>query len=94
MIKGFLHLPWFVWAAIALLVAILYSFVWPKERIADLSGFRFLVLRWGHGITWLLLTINFVLRGIDPKYNETANLIAAAGGLTYLLFIVMTFAAK
>ncbi len=94
MIKGFLNLPWFAWAAVALLVAVLYSFVWPKDRITDLAGFRFLVLRWGHALTWLLLTINFVLRGLDPKYNEAANLIAAAGGLTYLLFMVMTFVLK
>jgi hypothetical protein len=94
MIKGFLNLPWFAWAAIALLVAILYSSIWPKERIADLGGFRFLVLRWGHALTWLLLTINFLLRGIDPKYNEVANLIAATGGLVYLLFMFMTFVVK
>jgi hypothetical protein len=94
MIRGFLNLPWFVWAAVALLVAILYSFVWPRDRIAELSSFRFLVLRWGHALTWLLISVNFILRGIDPKYNEVANLIAAAGGFTYLLFIVMTFAAK
>jgi hypothetical protein len=94
MIKGFLNLPWFAWAAIALLVAILYSFVWPKERIADLVGFRFLVLRWGHALTWLLISINFILRGMDPKYNEVANLIGAVGGLTYLLFMFMTFVLK
>jgi hypothetical protein len=94
MIRGFLNLPWFAWAAIALLVAILYSFVWPRDRIAELNSFRFLVLRWGHALTWLLMSINFILRGIDPKYNEVANLIAAVGGLTYLLFMVMTFVAK
>ena len=94
MIKGFLNLPWFAWAAIALLIAILYAFVWPKDRIADLNGFRFLILRWGHALTWLLLTINFVLRGMDPKYNTAANLFAATGGSIYLLFMIMTFLGK
>jgi hypothetical protein len=94
MIKGFLNLPWFAWAVIALLIAVLYSFVWPKDRMADPTGFRFLILRWGHALTWLLLTINFVLRGMDPKYNVAANLIAAVGGLFYLLFMAMTFVAK
>jgi hypothetical protein len=94
MIKGFLNLPWFAWAVVALLVAIVYSLVWPKDRVTDPSGFRFLILRWGHALTWLLITINFVLRGIDPKYNEAANLFAAAGGLIYLLFMIMTFVTK
>jgi hypothetical protein len=94
MIKGFLNLPWFVWAALALVIALIYSFVWPQNRIADLTGFRFLVLRWGHALTWLLISINFILRGLDPKFDGLANLLAASGGLIYVLFIVMSFVMK
>lgn len=94
MIKGFLNMPWFAWAGIALVVALIYTFVWPKDRIADLTGFRFLVLRWGHALTWLLISINFVLRGLDQKLNGTANLIAATGGVIYLIFLAMTFIVK
>jgi hypothetical protein len=94
MIKGFLNLPWFVWAALTLIIALIYSFVWPKDRITDLAGFRFLVLRWGHALTWLLISINFILRGLDPKLGGIANLIAASGGLIYLSFIVMSFVVK
>lgn len=94
MIKGYLNLPWFAWAGIALIVALIYTFVWPKDRIADLTGFRFLVLRWNHALTWLLISINFILRGLDPKFSSTANMIAATGGLIYLLFLVMTFIVK
>ena len=89
-----MNLPWFAWATLALIIALVYSFVWPKDRIADLSGFRFLVLRWGHALTWLLISINFILRGIDPKLDGMANLIAASGGLIYLLFMVMAFVLK
>lgn len=94
MIKGFLNLPWFAWAGIALVVAVIYTFVWPKDRVADLTGFRFLVISWGHSLTWLLISINFILRGLDPKFSGTANLIAATGGLIYLLFIAMTLIVK
>ncbi|MBL8077492.1 MAG: hypothetical protein JNM55_05990 [Anaerolineales bacterium] len=94
MIKGFLNLPWFVWAGIALVVAVIYTFVWPKDRIADLTGFRFLVLRWTHALTWYLLAVNFLLRGLDPKFSGIANLVAASGGLIYLLFITKTFFVK
>lgn len=94
MVKGFLNLPWFVWAALALVIAVLYSFLWPKDRIADLTGFRFLVLRWGHALTWLLISINFILRGLDSRFDGIANLLAALGGLIYLLFIGMSFVMK
>ncbi len=95
MLNGFLNLPWFLWAGLALIVAVIYSFVWPHKAMTTPSaGFRFFVLRWGHALTWLLLAINFILRGIDPSLNGLASLIAIAGGLMYALFMVMTFIVK
>jgi hypothetical protein len=94
MIEGFLNLPWFLWAGIALLIAVIYTFVWPHKTAIDSAGFSFFILRWGHGLTWILLTISFFLRGIDPSFNGAANLIALAAGLVYLLFIVITFRVK
>ena len=47
MIKGFLNLPWFVWAVISLLIAI----VLPQEEALGATGFRFFVIRWGHTLT-------------------------------------------
>jgi hypothetical protein len=93
-IKGFLNLPWFVWAGIALVVAVIYCFVWPHKAVTELIGFRFFVLRWGHALVWILLTVNFVLRGLFPSLNGPANLVAAAGGLIYLLFMAMIFVVK
>ena len=94
MIKGFLNLPWFVWAALALLVTILYSFVWPQKAAVAATGFRFFILRWGHALTWILLAINFLLRGFSPSLNGAANLIALVGGLMYVLFMLMAFVVK
>lgn len=94
MIRGFLGLSWFVWAALALIVAVIYTFVWPQKAMATNTGFRFLVIRWGHALTWLLLAIHFALRGISPSLNGPANLIALTGGIVYLLFMVMSFIAK
>lgn len=94
MIKGFLNLPWFAWAALALVVAVVYSFVWPQKALTSGSDFRFFIIRWGHALTWLLLAINFVLRGISPSLNGAANLIALAGAGMYILFIAMSFVVK
>ena len=84
MIKGFLNLPWFAWAGLALVVAIIYYFVWPYKAIKSSSGFRFFVIRYAHTLTWFLLAINFLLRGLSPSYNSIANLIAAIGVVIYL----------
>ena len=94
MIKGFLNLAWFLWTAPALVVALIYSFVWPQKAVTVTIGFRVFVLRWGHALTWILLAINFLLRGLSPSLNGVANIVALAGGLMYALFMVMTFVAK
>ena len=94
MIKGFFNLPWFAWAGLALVIAIVYSFLGiPKEALTA-TGFRFFILRWGHALVWVLLTINFVLRGISPNLNGIANLVAGAGGILYLVFMMMAFVVK
>jgi hypothetical protein len=94
MTKGFLNLAWFLWAALALVVAVIYSFVWPHKAVTVMTGFRFLVVRWGHALVWILLAINFLLRGLSPSLNGVANLVALAGGLMYASFMVMTFVVK
>ena len=94
MIKGFLNLPWFLWAGLALILAVIYTFVWPEKTAIGVAGVRFFILRCGHALVWVLLTINFLLRGSDPSFHGMANVIALAGGLLYLLFLVATFVVK
>jgi hypothetical protein len=94
MIRGFLNLPWFVWAGLALLVAVVYAYVWPQKAAIAASGFRFFILRWGHALTWILLATNFLRRGISPSWNGAANLLALAGGVFYALFLYITFVMK
>ncbi|HMR99159.1 MAG TPA: hypothetical protein PKE62_07870 [Anaerolineales bacterium] len=94
MIRGFLNIPYFAWTTISLVIAVIFAYVWPHKAVTASAGFRFFVIRWGHSLTWVLLAISFFLRGINPSLNGIANLIAAAGGLAYLLFMAMTFVVK
>jgi len=71
MIRGFLNLPWLFWAALALIVGVIYSFVWPHKAVTATTGFRFLVLRWGHALTWILLSVNFLR--VDSPPPSTAR---------------------
>jgi hypothetical protein len=89
-INGWLSLPWFLWAVIALAIAAIYYFIWPRKAVTSNTGFRYLIIRWGHTLTWILLAINFILRGIDPTLNGAANWVALAGGMVYVLFVAMT----
>jgi hypothetical protein len=93
-IKGFLNIPYFVWSALALILAIVWVYVGPHTKLTPTSDFRYFVIRWGHALTWLLLAISFFLRGMNPELNGVANLIALAGGLVYLMFLVMNFVVK
>ena len=94
MIKGFLNLPYFAWTALALVVAVIFVYVGPHNKLTVTPDLRYLVIRWAHALTWVLLAISFFLRGVSPSLNGVANLIAAAGGLIYLLFMVMAFVIK
>jgi len=94
MIKGFLNLPWFLWAALALILAVVWVYVGPHTKLTPSPGFRYFIIRWGHTLTWLLLAINFFLRGLSPSLDGVANVIAMAGGVAYVLFMAMTFMVK
>lgn len=94
MIKGFLNLPWLLWAGIAFIIAVIYTFVWPHKAAAEAEGFRFFILRWGHALVWILLTINLLLRGVDPSYDSVANWLGLVAGLIYILFVVTSFVMK
>jgi len=94
MIKGFLNLPWFLWAVLALLLAVVWVYAGPHTKMTAAPGFRYFIIRWGHVLTWLFLAISFFLRGIGPDLNGGASFFALAGGVMYLLFMVMTFVVK
>jgi hypothetical protein len=93
-IKGFLNISYFVWSALALILAIVWVYVGPHTKLTPTPDFHYFVIRWGHALTWLLLAISFFLRGMNPELNGVANLIALAGGLVYLMFLVMDFVVK
>jgi type VI protein secretion system component VasK len=81
----FLGVPFSVWGLLALGVALLFAFVWPKERVGDAHGLRLVILRWAHTLVWLLLALSFFMRATNLP--NLANPIALLAGLTYAFFI-------
>jgi drug/metabolite transporter (DMT)-like permease len=94
MIKGFLNLPWFLWATLALILSILWVYVGPHTKLKPAPGFLYFIVRWGHALTWLFLAVSFALRGIGPDLNGGSSFFALAGGVMYILFMAMTFVLK
>lgn len=66
MIPGWLNLPWFLWAGLALILAVIWVYVGPHTKLTPTPGFRYFVIRRGHALTWLLLAIRFIMRAIIP----------------------------
>lgn len=87
---------YFAWAAVALILAGIFVYVWPHKAVTVTTGFRYFVIRWGHSLTRLLLAVSFSqsVRGPGPELNGGASFLALAGGLIYLLFIVTAFIIK
>ena len=94
MIRGFLNIPYFAWTVIALVIAGIFVYSRPRKAVTVSVGFRYFIIRWGHALTWLLLAISFFLRGVGPDLNGGSSFFALAGGVTYLLFMSMTFVVK
>jgi hypothetical protein len=59
MIKGFLNFPYFAWTVLALIVAGIFVYIWPYKAVTATTGFRYLIIRWGHALTWLFLAVSF-----------------------------------
>jgi hypothetical protein len=60
---------------------------WPRDRVGAAQGVRFVILRWFHALTWLLLAIAAFLAGLNPVASGAARLIAFCGLIVYLVFM-------
>lgn len=89
MAQNFLGIPLLVWSGVALMMAILFVFIWPR-RLVDgaMPPGHLLILRWGHAAVWLLLAASLFLRATGALGGAaTANIIALLALAAYLSFI-------
>lgn len=89
--RGFLGVPWLGWGLLALGLAVVWVVVWPADQAADASGLRYLSLRWGHAVVWLLLAGSCFARGMNLA-TGAANLLALAALAVYLAFLAAVIA--
>ena len=84
---GLLGVPWLIWSGLCLVVAAIYSYVWPRPmRTTSVPGFRQLILRWSHAAVWLGLAASCLIRaGSGPVV--LADVFAQAALVLYLVFL-------
>jgi len=83
-----LGLPLVMWAGVCLVMALIWVRIWPSDRIAVDSGLRFIVLRWFHALTWLLLAIAALVAAFSPAgVTKEASRIALLALVVYLMFM-------
>ncbi len=87
---GFLNIPWWVWGILALIIAgIFVVFVPRREKVYQLQGITFIIVRWFHSLVWLLLAVSFFLRDAPSEaIGGLANPLATLGGLVYLIYMI------
>jgi hypothetical protein len=86
---GFLSIGWPVWGVAALVMAGIFTLVWPADRVGGgMVGMRFVILRWFHSLTWVLLAGSFFIRGLNrSELIGPANWIALLGLVVYIIFM-------
>ena len=85
---GLLGVNWAVWGGVCLLVAAIYTLVWPRPRQAACPAWRRAVLRWAHALVWLALGVSCFLRAADSSaVADAANALALLAALLYVVFM-------
>jgi hypothetical protein len=86
---AFLGIPWFVWGFLCLVVAVIFTVIWPHGKCSDNAGaLASIILRWFHALVWVLLAVSFFVRsGQVLGGSGTANVLALLALAVYLIFL-------
>lgn len=94
--KTFIHkhrrLIGFLFAGLALLIAVAYFIIVPSEA-AGSTGIQKVILLYAHSLCWLLLCMASVLWGMR-KYHKLSVYSAYAAAAVYALFMVSLLITK
>jgi len=71
------------------LLTIVWIFVWPRDRATHSAVIRYVILRWFHALTWLLLALAALIGGYNVLGGiHLAKPIALLSLIVYLIFMV------
>ncbi len=85
----FWGIPLVLWSLLCLLLALVWIWVWPADRANPEDGLRFMVLRWFHALTWLLLALSLFSATRHVAWSALTRPLAFAALLVYLVFLAV-----
>lgn len=85
----FFGISWYLWGGLCLVIALIYTALWPRPRKGTQRPFwRHVVLRWFHALVWLLLALACFARPLLPTGALwLSNMLAVLALLAYVTFI-------
>jgi len=93
--EKFLGIPFALWGAVCLLLSFVWGIFWPSDKAVPGHILRFMILRWGHALVWLLLAISAFLAGYGLLGGmQTARVLAQLSLGVYLVFMVTLVMAR
>jgi hypothetical protein len=86
--------PW-AWAAGCALLALVYFLAWPKRKVEGMPrGPRYFVVRWFHGLVWVLLGVSLSLHAVRDESSAArtaAKALAVLALLAYAAFVAAAY---
>jgi hypothetical protein len=90
-----LGVPLLFWGLGCLLMAALWSVVWPARRVTRGGAAGYVVLRWFHALTWLLLAMAAFAGSLDPPVSTgLVRFLALLALMVYTVFVVALLRSK
>ena len=91
----FAYAPPWVWAGGCAMLALVYFLAWPKRKAEGMRrGVRYFMVRWFHGLVWVLLGISLSLHAVrdDSSVARTAaKALAVLALCVYGAFVVAAY---
>jgi len=71
------------------LLTVVWIFVWPRDRANHSAVIQYIVLRWFHALTWLLLAMAAFIAGYNILGGiHLAKPLALLSLIVYLIFLI------
>ncbi|MDQ3848995.1 MAG: hypothetical protein M3296_00045 [Actinomycetota bacterium] len=83
---GFIGVSWLAWAAVAAVASALFTVIQIPRQTPHTTGPTHFILRWAHSITWLLLALSFLIRGLAPGLTGLADAVGLTALGAYIAF--------
>jgi hypothetical protein len=89
----FAYAPPWAWASSCGALALIYFLAWPKRKANGLGRLRYFVVRWFHGLVWVLLGVSLALHSVEDERQLARTAAKALAVLALLVYGVFVYSA-